>query len=182
MEIVQQQKEIQKLSAHSASCTTPYLLSKTHHFIKLAKQVAQTSDDLDTQVGCIFTNSKHQVISQGSNKLVNGCTSTKIRTTRPTKYNWIEHAERNAIYAAAKAGTSLEGSTIYVTLWPCIDCARAIIQCGCTKVVAKEKPDLDCPRWGDKFKLSIEMFAEVELKYSFASDEVPPVSEQESII
>ena len=47
---------------------------------------------------------------------------------RPTKYLWIEHAERNAICNAARAGTATEGCTIFVEIMPCMDCARAVVQ------------------------------------------------------
>ena len=57
------------------------------------------------------------------------------RLERPTKYLWMEHAERNAIYNAARAGTSTEGCSIYVQIMPCMDCARAIVQAGIREVV-----------------------------------------------
>src|ERR1039457_2505079 len=57
------------------------------------------------------------------------------RLVRPTKYLWIEHAERNAICNAARAGTATEGCTIYVNIMPCMDCARAVVQAGIVQVV-----------------------------------------------
>ena len=57
------------------------------------------------------------------------------RLVRPTKYLWIEHAERNAICNAARAGTATEGCTIYVDIMPCMDCARAVVQAGIVQVV-----------------------------------------------
>lgn len=59
----------------------------------------------------------------------------ELRWSRPEKYQRIEHAERNAIYNAARLGVRLEGATIYTTLHPCDVCARAIIQAGIAKVV-----------------------------------------------
>jgi len=50
------------------------------------------------------------------------------RLERPAKYLWLEHAERNAICNAARAGTATEACTIYVEIMPCMDCARAIVQ------------------------------------------------------
>jgi dCMP deaminase len=58
------------------------------------------------------------------------------RRKRPEKYFWFEHAERNAIYNAARAGIPLKGGKMYVTFLPCMDCARAIVQSGITTVVA----------------------------------------------
>lgn len=71
------------------------------------------------------------------------------RWSRPEKYNWVEHAERNAIYAAAREGVRLDGATMYITAedaktgamrrsFPCNDCARAIIQVGIKTVVWPE--------------------------------------------
>jgi dCMP deaminase len=60
------------------------------------------------------------------------------RFERPTKYHWMEHAERNAICNAARCGTPLEGCTIYVEIMPCMDCGRAIVQAGIREVVISE--------------------------------------------
>ena len=60
------------------------------------------------------------------------------RLSRPDKYTWVEHAERNAIYTAARCGISLEGCTMYVDLMPCVDCARGIIQAGLREVVVSK--------------------------------------------
>ncbi len=51
----------------------------------------------------------------------------------------MEHAERNAIYNAARCGTPLEGCTIYIELMPCMDCARAIVQSGIREVVVSHE-------------------------------------------
>jgi dCMP deaminase len=70
-------------------------------------------------------------------------------------------------------GSTLTDSTIYVIkLFPCCDCARAIIQSGIKKVVCP-MPDLDNPRWGDDFKIALQMFAEcdIEIQY-YTEDEV----------
>jgi deoxycytidylate deaminase len=53
--------------------------------------------------------------------------------------HWVEHAERNAIYAAARCGISLEGCSMYVELMPCVDCARGIIQAGLWEVVVSKE-------------------------------------------
>lgn len=59
----------------------------------------------------------------------------KERLIRPAKYIWVEHAERNAIYEAARRGVALEGCTMYVQLMPCVDCARGVIQSGIREIV-----------------------------------------------
>jgi dCMP deaminase len=61
--------------------------------------------------------------------------TTGERSVRPGKYEWIEHAERNAIYSAARTGTKLASARMYVDLMPCVECARAIIQAGISEVI-----------------------------------------------
>lgn len=136
------------------------------------KEACKSSDDPNTQVGCIFVRPEtDKMIASGSNTLVRGCRRTDRRVTRPDKYMWIEHAERNAIYAAARKGVSLNGSIAYVTMWPCMECARAIVQAGSIGVVAASRPDLDDDRWGDQFRLTFELFDDAGLQYKFIDEE-----------
>ena len=101
----------------------------------LCREASESSADADTRVGC--------VVVKGTAVLVRGCNTfpkgledpTGERSIRPTKYAWIEHAERNAIYSAARAGVALAGARMYVELMPCVDCARAIIQAGISEVI-----------------------------------------------
>ena len=74
--------------------------------------------------------------------------------------SWTEHAERNAIYNAARLGISLAGCTCYVNWFPCIDCARAIIQAGIVRLVGLE-PDRTDVKWGADFEFAINLFEEV---------------------
>lgn len=62
------------------------------------------------------------------------------RIGRPACYQFTEHAERAAIYQAARTGTKLAGSTVYLTWYPCADCARALVAVGVDRLVAVE-PD-----------------------------------------
>ena len=88
------------------------------------------------------------------------------RRTRPTKYLWMEHAERNAIYNAARAGTSMEGCSIYVDIMPCMDCARAIVQAGIREVViAKERMDAySSDQYDEHFRMVEVLFGEAGVK------------------
>jgi dCMP deaminase len=65
----------------------------------------------------------------------------------------MEHAERNAIFAAARAGQSLLGATIATTFFPCIDCARAIVQSGFARLITPP-PAFEDPVWGVAFERS----------------------------
>ena len=106
------------------------------YYLNICKVVATRSKDPNTQVGCIIAGPAHEIRSTGYNSLPRGIRDdVPERLERPTKYLWMEHAERNAIYNAARCGTTLEGCTIYIELMPCMDCARAIVQAGIREVV-----------------------------------------------
>jgi dCMP deaminase len=97
---------------------------------------AANSDDNETRVGCVVHHPKRGIVVRGHNALPLGVERiTAERLSRPHKYSWIEHAERNAIHAAARSGTSLRQCTVYVELMPCADCARGIIQSGIKEAV-----------------------------------------------
>ncbi len=104
-------------------------------YLALCRDVSKSSADPDTHVGCVVVRLE-TVLVEGCNTFPKGLNDpTGLRSTRPDKYVWIEHAERNAIYSAARTGVALAGARIYVELMPCIECARAIIQAGISEVI-----------------------------------------------
>ena len=106
------------------------------YYLDICKVVATRSKDPNTQVGCIIAGPAHEIRSTGYNSFPRGIRDdVPERMERPTKYLWMEHAERNAILNAARVGTPLEGCTLYVDLMPCMDCGRAIVQAGIRQVV-----------------------------------------------
>jgi dCMP deaminase len=106
------------------------------YYLDICKVVAARSKDPNTQIGCVIIGPNHEIRSTGYNSFPRGIRDdVPERLVRPTKYLWIEHAERNAICNAARAGTATEGCTIFVEIMPCMDCARAIVQAGITEVV-----------------------------------------------
>jgi dCMP deaminase len=127
-------------------------------YLALAERVAQHSTDLSTKTGCVIVGDGH-VKSLDFNDFPRGCKKTDERMQRPAKYLWTEHSERNAIANAAYCGTSLKGCTLYSTWFPCAECARMIIQCGISTVVGYE-PDLTHPKYGEEFKVALQMFEE----------------------
>lgn len=90
----------------------------------------QRSSDKDTQVGCVIANREGHILMMGANHHTRGVNATPENLQRPEKYDWIEHAERNAIFAAARQGVALNGSVMYLPGFPCVECARAIAQSG----------------------------------------------------
>ena len=123
-----------------------------------ATNISLQSNDPVTKVGCVFSRNG-VVISDGYNAFPRGVHETNDRWQRPNKYLWVEHAERNAIYKAARMGISLDGSVAACTLFPCADCARAMIQVGVKKLIVK-KPDMNDARWGENFHVAEQMFSE----------------------
>lgn len=71
------------------------------------------------------------------------------RWERPAKYEFVEHAERNAVYNAARHGITLRGATAYLN-WephPCIECAKAFIQAGIRRIVGPDRPFSNNKDW-----------------------------------
>ena len=136
-------------------------------FIELAKHISGWSKDKTTKVGAVIVNDSNRIISTGYNGFVIGCDdSVESRYEKDKKYLYTEHAERNAIYSAAEKGDSTRNATIYMQLYPCVDCARAIIQSGIKRVVCT-KPDFNNERWGESWRIAEELFNEcgIEVKY-----------------
>ena len=134
------------------------------YFMEMVNLVAKRSKDPNTQIGAVIVGPNNEVRSTGYNSFPRGIRDdVPERLVRPEKYVWIEHAERNAIYNAARVGTPLEGCTIFQQVLPCMDCARAIIQSGiCRVVISKEKQAVyaSAPRWAEDFRRVVKMFAE----------------------
>lgn len=133
-------------------------------FIRLAREIATWSKDRSTQVGAVIVGDDRTPGPYGYNGFPRAVDDdVEDRHTRPTKYKWTEHAERNAIYNAARIGVALKGCTMFVTHVPCADCARAIVQVGIVRVVADRAGMLDsgfAERWSGDEKITKEMLEE----------------------
>lgn len=114
-------------------------ISWDEYFMGIAVLSAQRSKDSNTQVGACIVNSDKKIVSVGYNGMPTGCDDDDMPwersadSTLDTKYPFVCHAELNAILNSNIP--SLAGSTLYVTLFPCNECAKAIIQCGIKRVV-----------------------------------------------
>jgi len=150
------------------------------YFVSLLGPIAAKSKDTSRKIGCIIVGPDKEIRSTGFNGLPRGCNDTlPERYERPEKYFWFEHAERNAIYNAARHGASLEGCTAYVNMPPCMDCARGIVQSGISMVVSPAPPP-DDPRYSEDFQRIMELFEECNVDwYCVDSIEAP---EQGSLI
>ena len=132
------------------------------YFINIAEQVKLKSKDEKTQIGVVIVGKDNEIVSTGYNSFPRGINDNlSERQERPEKYFWFEHAERNAIYNAARIGVSTMGTTMYMTCdLSCADCARAIINSGVSKVVFKRSTK-DWPIiWRESAQRSLQMFEE----------------------
>ena len=108
------------------------------YFMGVSLLAADRSKDPSTQVGACIVSSDNRILSTGYNGFPQGCSDDDFPWNRDeslgeTKYNFVVHAELNAILNAG--GRSLVGSRIFVSLFPCHECAKAIIQAGVKEVV-----------------------------------------------
>lgn len=122
---------------------------------------AEHSHDPSTQNGAILVPAGAAYASVAANELPRGVRKSPERLERPAKYRWIEHAERNAIYAAARMGSKTAGATLYCCWFACPECARAIIQAGVREVVGHVLPrSLTPPRWEPEVTAGEALLAE----------------------
>jgi dCMP deaminase len=135
----------------------------TDYFLNIAEQIKLKSKDESTQIGAVVVGKDKEILTTGYNSFPRGLRDDlPERQERPQKYFWIEHAERNAVYNAARIGVSLKESAIYLTSGlPCADCARAIINAGiktvyCKRVCTTKNKD----KWLESQNMSLEMLGE----------------------
>lgn len=148
-------------------------IDKLEKYMKLTQNIATIfSKDPSTKVGALFlSNKSHRVLSMGYNGMPRGFDETiTSRWCRPIKYMYVEHAERNAIYNACRSGVPLEDSTAFVTLFPCTDCIRAMIQSGVKMIVTLEITDDVSEQWRENFKYSMEIANECGIVVKFLKD------------
>lgn len=151
------------------------LSDREAELISLAKRAAEDSPDRSRKVGAVIVDGSMQVLTTGCNTLPLGLEHSDEHLQRPDKYEWTEHAERNALYAAAKEGKATAGCTMVMPWFPCIDCARAIVQSGITRVIA-QFPDLSDPTWGPGFAKGLKLFAKAGVQFDAYVDHAPMAS------
>ncbi|MEE5989810.1 MAG: tRNA-specific adenosine deaminase [Firmicutes bacterium ADurb.Bin354] len=113
-------------------------ISWDEYFMGVSKLAAMRSKDPNTQVGACIVSLENKILSMGYNGFPNGVSDDEFPWAREgdevdTKYPYVTHSEMNAILNYR--GGSLEGTKLYVTLFPCNECAKAIIQAGIKTVV-----------------------------------------------
>jgi len=141
-------------------------------FFQLCHLTATWSEDRRRKVGAVIVGAANEVRAIGYNGLPRGVSGKVDERHSPEereKYHWFEHAERNAIYNAARAGTSVQGCRLYVSLFPCADCARGIIQSGIVQVNTFDRPDKD-DNFERSFEVALTMFEEAQIELRIFSE------------
>lgn len=128
-------------------------ISWDEYFMGVADLSGMRSKDPNTQVGACIVSEDNKILSMGYNGFPKGCSDDEFPWSREpqgdqqdpysTKYLYVTHSELNAILNYR--GGSLEGSKLYVSLFPCNECAKAIIQAGIKTVIFKEDKYPDSP-------------------------------------
>lgn len=117
---------------------TPSNISWDEYFMGIAILSSQRSKDPSTKVGACIVDSNRKVVSIGYNGMPTGVDECELSWNKgeglDSKYLYVCHAEFNAILNA-RGGTDLHGCTIYVTLFPCNECTKMILQTGIKEVV-----------------------------------------------
>ena len=135
------------------------------YFMGIALLSAERSKDPNSQVGACIVSEDNKILSIGYNGFPIGCSDDNISWEREgdfqnTKYPYVCHAELNAILNYT--GGTIKGSKIYVALFPCNECAKAIIQAGIKEVIYMSDKYKDT----DAIKVSKKMFDMSGVKYT----------------
>ncbi len=164
-------------------------LSKIERFSIFAKAAASLSKD-NTQIGAAILGPNFEVRSIGYNGFPRGVNDDiRERHERPLKYKYSEHAERNAIYNAARVGTPIDGCqmVLFGPICSCTDCTRAMIQVGIKRLIwcVKDGYDPTYNKWTEEEVISRQMMEEAGVEIILISTnleviEVDPFSSYES--
>lgn len=138
------------------------VLSWDEYFMTLAHLSAVRSKDPSTQVGAVIVDSNNRVVGLGYNGFPRGCDDNIFPWEREgefldTKYAYVVHAELNAILNANKL---IENCRLYVSLFPCNECSKAIIQSGIKEIIYESDKYKDL----DQFKASKKMLEAAGVK------------------
>ena len=158
----------EQLSVSSSSVDGRGKAAVDYRYLRMARIWAENSYCKRRQVGALVVKDK-MIISDGYNGTPSGFENICEDESGVTK-PYVLHAEANAITKLARSGNNSEGSTLYVTASPCIECAKLIIQAGIRRVVYAEKYRLTDG-------IDLLMRAGVEVEYRSLEDGCTPSSE-----
>ena len=134
-------------------------------FLGLADQIAGWSKDPSRGVGAVIVSQSRQIVATGFNGLPRGVADTPERLERPAKYDFVCHAELNAIIQCARNGVSPVGCTVYTSFSPCVQCTLAIVQAGIARVVTYRYGGEADAHWEESFAKAKAVMAEAGVDY-----------------
>jgi dCMP deaminase len=118
-------------------------ISWDHIFLLEAHLWSSRSSDVQTQCGCVLVSPDHTVLSTGYNGFIRDIDDTALPNLRPFKYDFMIHAEHNAILNCARNGTTTVGATAYITGSPCNWCLQYMWQAGIVRIVYSDFNDIE---------------------------------------
>lgn len=135
-------------------------------YLLMCDRIRKDSHDPVRQVGSLIVDKHGEILAEGTNSpppslcLTVGESHEAIDRDPSWKYFMLEHAERSAIFSALRDGKRLDGATMYGTLFPCADCARAIIAAGISRlVVLGTKDPIRDEKWLEHYDYAEKIFA-----------------------
>lgn len=148
-------------------------------YLRYAYAVAsECSTDPNTQNGAILISPKDGMpVAQAANHFPYGVEEKEERWEKPLKYRFVEHAERNVIYKAARYGVSTFGLIMYCPWFSCADCARAIVQSGIAEVIGHNlEIHKTQTHWLEEIKIAEEILTEGGVKFKRVNGKVGKIS------
>jgi dCMP deaminase len=143
-------------------------------YLKKAYEHAQRfGTDPSTQNGALLLTLDGDCAT-GANHFPFGVRETAERWKRPLTYSFVEHAERNAIFKAARQGIPTYRATLYCPWFACTDCARAIIQAGIQRVVGHKAPFHQAGHWDASITCALGMLEEAGVTTEWCVDKLFP--------
>jgi dCMP deaminase len=154
-----------------------HLTSSDQHFLDQCDAAKEASHDPIRKVGAVIVGSAGQIVATGANRPPEGIhldrqtSFARIAADTSWKYFMLEHAERNAIALARNEGHMLRGTTMYSSLFPCADCARAIVAAGIGRLVAPNfSGRAEDEKWQEHFKYAVEILRLGGVQLDFAHE------------
>ena len=136
--------------------------------LERAIAAAAASPNKIRKVGAVLVAAGTEIA--GCNAFPPGIKALPERAVGDNRFIWLEHAERTAIFEAARRGIATDGGTLLSTYFPCTDSARALVQSGIATLVTP-RPEYDDPVWGESFRTSAAILAEGAVAVVFLAED-----------
>jgi len=151
---------LRECSEHNVQVDKP---TWEEYFLSMAILASTRSCDSQTKHGCIITDKKNRVLGVGYNSFPSGMPDDLLPNTRPRKYKWMVHAERNAL---ANCTLRPENGIAYITGRPCLECVKSLYQEGVRSMVCIDSHGTHLEEEEDEFILEIlQNFGNLEIQW-----------------